>query len=173
MGGLLALSGAVPAIIFMALIARFDSKRPEPKKQLWLATLYGGLSTIPVIFIQLGLEKLNPGGVSGALFTAFLVAALTEESAKALALYFAVWRHPAFDERLDGIVYATRAGLGFALVENIGYLLGTQSAGGFAGMFVARAVLAVPLHAICAGFMGYYAAKKRFDGQGPGILGGL
>jgi protease PrsW len=173
MGAILALSGAIPAILLMGLVARFDSKRPEPKRQLYLATLFGGLSTIPVIFIQLGLEKLNPGGMSGALYTAFLVAALTEETAKALALYFAVWRHPAFDERLDGIVYATRAGLGFALVENIGYLMGAESISGFLGIFVVRAVLAVPGHAIYAGFMGYWAARKKFDGVGPGLKGGL
>lgn len=173
MGPLLALSGALPAIFLMALIARFDSKRPEPKKQLYLATLFGGLATIPVIFVQLGLEQANPGGVSGALYTAFFVAALTEECAKALALYFAVWRHPAFDERLDGIVYATRAGLGFALVENVGYLMGAESMEGFVGIFVVRAVLAVPGHAIFAGYMGYWAARRKFDGTGPGLLGGL
>ena len=173
MGALLALSGTLPAIVFMALVARADSKRPEPKKQLYLATLFGGLSTIPVIFLQLGLEKGNPGGVPGAFYTSFLVAALTEESAKALALYFAVWRHPAFDERLDGIVYATRAGLGFALVENVGYLMGAESISGFIGIFVVRAVLAVPGHAIYAGYMGYWAARKKFDGVGPGLLGGL
>lgn len=170
---LLALSGTLPAVLLMALVARADSKRPEPKRQLYLATLYGGLSTIPVIIVQLVMEKANPGGVPGALFTAFLVAALTEETAKALALYFAVWRHPAFDERLDGIVYATRAGLGFALVENVGYLLGAESLSGFVGIFVLRAVLAVPGHAIYAGYMGYWAARKKFDGVGPGLLGGL
>lgn len=173
MGPLLALSGALPALVMMAFIARFDSKRPEPKKQLRLATVLGGLSTIPVIFLQLALEKANPGGMTGALYTAFFVAALTEETAKALALYFAVWRHPAFDERLDGIVYATRAGLGFALVENVGYLMGAESASGFVGIFVLRAVLAVPGHAIYAGFMGYWAARQKFDGVGPGLLGGL
>jgi len=173
MGALLALSGTLPAIVLMAIVARADSKRPEPKKQLYLATLLGGLSTIPVIFIQLAMEKANPGGVAGAMYTSFFVAALTEETAKALALYFAVWRHPAFDERLDGIVYATRAGLGFALVENVGYLMGAKSASGFVGIFILRAVLAVPGHAIYAGFMGYWAARKKFDGVGPGLLGGL
>ncbi|MBL8916962.1 MAG: PrsW family intramembrane metalloprotease [Archangium sp.] len=170
---ILALSGVIPAIVLMAVMARFDAKRPEPKTPLYLATALGGLSTIPVIFIQLGLEKFNPGGYSGALYTAFGVAALTEECAKAAVLYFVVWRSTAFDERLDGIVYATRAGLGFALVENVGYLMGSESMPGFFGTFVVRAVLAVPGHAIYAGFMGYWAARKKFDNVGPGLLGGL
>ena len=140
---ILALSGALPAIVLMVLIGRYDDKRPEPQRQLLWVTALGGLSTIPVIFVQLAMEKANPGGVSGALYTALFVAALTEETAKALALYFAVWRHPAFDERLDGIVYATRAGLGFALVENIGYLAGAESISGLFGIFVVRAILAL------------------------------
>src|SRR5213075_785633 len=103
----------------------------------------------------------------------YIVAGLVEESAKAACLYLAVWRHPAFDERFDGIVYGTRAGLGFALVENVGYLLGAQSLSGFVGIFIMRAVLAVPGHAIWAGFMGYWAARKKFDDKGPGLFGGL
>lgn len=173
MGALLALSGVLPAMALMAFVARFDAKRPEPRKQLWLVTLFGGLVTLPVIGLQLLLEKLNPGGYSGAIYTAFIVAAVTEETSKALALYFAVWRHPSFDERLDGIVYATRAGLGFALVENVGYLMGAESISGFLGIFVMRAVLAVPGHAIYAGFMGYWTARRRFDAKGPGLAGGL
>lgn len=157
----------------MALVSRFDSKRPEPSRQLRRATFWGGLSTLPVIVVQLALEKLNPGGVAGAFYTSYFVAGFTEELAKALVLYWVVWRQPAFDERLDGIVYATRAGLGFALVENVGYLLGTQSVGGLLGVWVLRAALAVPGHAIYAGFMGYWAARKRFDGVGPGLVGGL
>src|SRR5204862_1636162 len=69
--------------------------------------------------------------------------------------------------------YARRAVLGFALVENVLYLLQPQSAAGFAVRFVARAVLTVPMHAISAGFMGYLAARRRFDGEGPGLLGGF
>jgi RsiW-degrading membrane proteinase PrsW (M82 family) len=158
----------------MWLVDRLDSKRPEPSWTLRRVAILGGLATIPCILIQLALERmLNPGGYWGALFTAFISAGIVEETAKALTLYFAVWRHPDFDERFDGIVYAARAGLGFALVENVGYLAGSETMVGFVGVFVLRAALAVPGHAIYAGFMGYWAARRRFDNHGPGLLGGL
>jgi RsiW-degrading membrane proteinase PrsW (M82 family) len=170
----LALSGTLPALFLMWYVEKHDAKRPEPRSLLRRTALFGGLSTIPCIMIQLALDGGGkPHTVEGALFTSYVVAGLTEESAKAACLYLAVWRHPAFDERFDGIVYGTRAGLGFALVENVGYLLGAQSMSGFLGIFIMRAVLAVPGHAIWGGFMGHYAAKKRFDGSGPGLLGGL
>lgn len=170
----LALAGAIPALLMMWWVDRHDARRPEPRHLLRLVAVAGGLATLPVIAVQLGLSKVyGMQGVNGALFTAYVTAALTEETAKALVLWLVVWRHPSFDERFDGIVYATRAGLGFALVENVGYLLGTESVGGYVGVYVLRAVLAVPGHAIYAGFMGHYAAKKRFDGEGPGLWGGL
>src|SRR5205823_1317246 len=92
----------------------------------------GGLSTLPCIIIELVLDKgfgINPKTVPGAIETSFLSAGLVEESAKAVCLYLAVWRHPAFDERLDGIVYATRAGLGFALVVIVGGYFWLRSLG--------------------------------------------
>ena len=170
----LALAGAIPALLMMWWVDRHDARRPEPRHLLRLVAVAGGLATIPCIIAQVGLSKVyGSGGVNGALFTAYVTAAFTEETAKAAVLWILVWRHPSFDERFDGIVYATRAGLGFALVENVGYLLGTESMGGYVGVYLLRAVLAVPGHAIYAGFMGHFAARKRFDGEGPGLMGGL
>lgn len=170
----MALTGALPALAFMALVDLADAKRPEPHWQVRKLALLGGLAVGPVFVLQTLLERAWPlEGVAGAVFEGFVSAALVEESAKALVLYVGVWRHPAFDERLDGIVYATRAGLGFALVENVFALASADSAFGFLWTFVVRAFLAVPLHAIAAGFVGSLAARRRFDGVGPGLGGGL
>ncbi|HMG55965.1 MAG TPA: PrsW family glutamic-type intramembrane protease, partial [Kofleriaceae bacterium] len=79
---------------------------------------------------------------------------------------------PEFDERMDGIVYASRAGLGFALVENVMYLLGQQSLQGQIVVWVERALLAVPGHAMWTGMIGAMAARRRFDGKGVGLIGG-
>lgn len=170
----LALLGATPALFLMGVVDKMDAKRPEPRSLLRKVAIWGGVSTLPCALVEAVLQYFGPHvGVAKALFMGFLVAGVVEESAKALCLYLVVWKKPDFDERLDGIVYATRAGLGFALVENVCYLLGTHGTGGFIGMFIGRAVLAVPGHAIFAGFMGYWAARKRFDGVGPGLFGGL
>lgn len=173
MGFLISLTGIVPAIFFMWLVERYDQKRPEPLSQLRKVALLGGLSTIPCILAQLVLDAFTPAGIPGAFYESYISAALTEETAKAIALYLVVWRHPAFDERVDGIVYATRAGLGFALVENVSYLLREHEMGSFVGVYVMRALLSVPGHAIYAGFMGYWAGRKKFDNIGPGLMGGL
>ena len=170
----IALTGMLPALALMTLVDLADAKRPEPHWQVRKLALLGALAVVPVFFLQTFLARfVTLTGVGSAFFDGFVSAALLEEGAKALVLWFGVWRHPAFDERLDGIVYATRAGLGFALVENVLALSNTDSTFGFVGTFVLRAFFAVPVHAIAAGFIGDFAARRRFDGTGPGLAGGL
>jgi RsiW-degrading membrane proteinase PrsW (M82 family) len=173
----LALAGLVPAIVAMAYFDRLDKLRPEPiwsKRKVMLA---GCISVIPCIFVEQVLMQLGPSALNGIwqalAYQAFVVAAFTEELAKVACVKLVIWRRPEFDERLDGIVYGTRAGLGFAAVENVAYLWGAGSFEQWLGMFVGRALLAIPLHAITAGIMGYYAARQRFDKTGPGLWGGF
>ena len=174
----IALSGALPAIVAMWVVDRLDAKRPEPARLRRLVAFAGMLSTIPAILIELQLTKRAAPYIGpqityqGAVFHAFGIAAIVEEACKIAVVYWVVWRRPEFDERMDGIVYASRAGLGFALVENVLYLLHQQSTGGQLEVWILRAVLAVPGHAIWTGMIGALAARRRFDGKGLGLLGG-
>jgi len=173
-----ALSGAIPALVAMWLVDRLDRKRPEPARTRRLVAFVGMLSVIPAIIIETQLIDAVGASVTpqftyqGASFNAFIVAAAVEEACKIAVVYWIVWRKPEFDERMDGIVYASRAGLGFALVENIGYLLNQETLNGQLYLWVARALLAVPGHAMWTGMIGAMAARRRFDGKGLGLFGG-
>jgi RsiW-degrading membrane proteinase PrsW (M82 family) len=162
----------------MWLVDRLDAKRPEPPRLRRLVTFAGMMSVIPAIIAELYLsntigERVAPVMTyQGASFHAFVVAAAVEEACKIVVVYWVVWRRPEFDERMDGIVYASRAGLGFALVENVLYLLREQSLGGQLQLWIMRAVLAVPGHAMWTGMIGGMAARRRFDGKGLGLFGG-
>jgi protease PrsW len=174
----IALSGAIPAIIAMALVDRLDRKRPEPPGTRRLAAFLGMLSIIPAIILELYVGKSLGANIEpqmtyqGSTFHAFVIAAAIEEACKAALIFLFIWRKPEFDERMDGIVYFSRAGLGFALVENIGYLLMAQSLSGQITTWILRAVLAVPGHAIWTGIIGAMAARRRFDKKGLGVVGG-
>ena len=121
----LALFGALPAILAMAYVDRLDAKRPEPQRTLRLVALAGALSGFLVVAVGALLRPYGPevGTYAAALYDAFIVAAGPEEAAKLACVLIVAWRRPEFDERMDGIVYGARAGLGFALVENVVYLL--------------------------------------------------
>lgn len=178
----LALVGALPAIAAMLLFDRLDAKRPEPRGTLRRVAFAGALSAIPVILLGEILQIIGPDGLRGAsgpttyaaaAYMAFVIAAIPEEFAKMASMWLFAWRRPEFDERMDGIVYGARAGLGFALVENVVYLLLLpESLAQYLALFVGRAVLAVPGHATWGAIMGYFAARRRFDGKGPGMFGG-
>lgn len=169
----LAATGALPSIAAMLYVDRLDAKRPEPPRTLRLVALAGGASVAACAAVQWAVSWALPsGGYVGALAQAFIAAAAVEEAAKALCLRAVVWNRPELDERMDCLVYATRAGLGFALVENVWYLLRAESLPAFVVTYAARAVLTVPMHAVSAALMGAFAARRRFDGAGPGPLGG-
>ena len=170
---MLALTGAIPALVVMWIFDHMDRHRPEPRWTLRKVAFAGAVLTIPVIFIHLLHGFQMDGGYLDAAISGFIIAGLTEEVAKFLCVYFIVWHAPEFDERMDGITYGVRAGLGFAMVENVLYLHEALAKGQFIATFIGRALLAVPGHAIWAGLIGYFAARKRFDNRGPGIIGGL
>jgi RsiW-degrading membrane proteinase PrsW (M82 family) len=173
-----ALSGVIPALILMWIVDRADAKRPEPRRTRRLVVFVGMLSVIPALILEVVISGQTAATIEpqitfqGSSFQAYVVAAAIEEACKILVVYWVVWRRPEFDERMDGIVYASRAGLGFALVENVIYLLQQPSLGGQVVVWVARALLAVPGHAMWTGMIGAMAARRRFDRKGLGLLGG-
>jgi len=136
-----------------------DIYHKEPLGMLIRALVAGAIITIPIIGIELWLSAYVSffTGLQAAAYNAFVVAAVTEELFKFLALYILVWRSKAFDEQFDGIVYAVFISLGFAMVENIMYVFrfGDQTA-------YARAFTAVPAHALFGITMGYYFSLSKF-----------
>lgn len=156
---LLILSALVPIFLFLGFIYRKDLRK-EPRSMLTKSFLVGCLITIPIVIFELVLEALSPAAIYplGYLYNAFIVAALVEEGFKLFALRLYVWKNPHFDEHYDGIVYAVFVSLGFAMVENICYVLPH----GFS-VSISRALLSVPAHGLFAVAMGYFFAKARFS----------
>lgn len=181
----LALIGAAPALLAMWSFDLLDEKRPEPRHTLRMVSLGGMLAAVPIMMLAQLLASVGPSSLSGgpaglptsylgAAYLAFVIAAVPEELAKIGSVYLFAWRRPEFDERMDGIAYGARAGLGFALVENVAYLLTLPNdLREYVVLLLARAVLVVPGHAIWGGISGYFWARRRFDGRGPGLWGGL
>lgn len=148
-----------PVVIIAFYIYFRDKYEKEPWRLLALSLAAGALVSMPVIFVELLIsvpgKALSP--VSKAAWDAFMVAALCEEAFKYAALFLLIWKNRAFNEKFDGIVYATFVSLGFAAVENILYVL--QSG---LGTGLVRAITAVPAHALFGITMGYYFGRAKF-----------
>lgn len=161
------LSAVLPVLLLLFFIYRKDRLNPEPLGKLLLTFVVGCLSVIPAGLMEGMLMPLAPSAeampVSNGLFDGYLVAGLSEELCKLLLLLLVIWRSRHFDEYFDGIVYAAFLSLGFACVENIGYVMGGEDPMSTALM---RGVLAVPAHFLFAVTMGYYVSLAKFDPAG-------
>lgn len=158
-----------PVAFLLIYIYRQDRLKPEPVGALLKAFLMGALA-VPLTFVVLELMDLFGLGAdfdevttaSEALWVSFFGAAIPEEIAKFLILCWVVHKNIHFDERMDGIVYATAVALGFAAVENLLYVFGSED---WATVVVARGLLAVPGHFCDGVFMGYYFSLVYFSRQ--------
>jgi RsiW-degrading membrane proteinase PrsW (M82 family) len=158
--GLLALAIA-PGIVICLFIYFKDKYNREPLGLMLLSFLMGMLAIIPAVIIQLALtQPVNQLIGEGIFYTAvfaFLIVALSEEGSKFLAFRLVPYRRKAFDDPFDGIIYAVMVGMGFATLENVGYVLQH----GF-GTGVLRMFLSVPAHGTFAVLMGYHAGLAKF-----------
>lgn len=143
---LMVLPVALPVIFWAAYHYHKDRHLPEPPQNLLLCFGLGLAAAGVAKAMYLGLEPLGlrfdatvlaADDPVGLFAYAMLAIGPIEELAKLLPFVFVVLHFKAFDEPLDGIIYASFIGLGFAFAENLYYLsflpLLEAAARGFAG----------------------------------------
>lgn len=158
------ISALLPVVILISYIYWRDKNSPEPTKMLVKAFLYGVLSIflslcLSIPFGILGLYPNENITVFDAIRQSFIAAAIPEESAKLFMLWLLLRKNSFFDEKIDGIVYASFVSLGFAAVENIMYLSSSEN---FVTTSVTRALFSVPGHFSFGILMGYFYSMARF-----------
>jgi protease PrsW len=152
----------LPGFLLMMYFYKKDIHEPEPVDKVRKVLLWGAAVSALAIAVELPLnyvvnETFAEGSMSHAFFMAFLVAATVEELCKYLVVRKTIYDDPEFDEPYDGIVYCVAASLGFAIAENILYVLG-----GGIGVAILRALLSVPAHALFGVFLGYFMGLSKF-----------
>ena len=159
---LLALAIAPGAAITIYVYSR-DKYDREPLKPLLISFLLGMVATAPAILIQTSLKPVLylhfPGYTIWYYFLlSFIVVAISEEGIKYVMLRFYAYKNKAFNEPFDGIIYSVMIGMGFATLENIGYVLNYGFKTGIIRMF-----LSVPSHGAFAVLLGYHVGLAKFD----------
>jgi len=152
----------IPALILLIFFYCKDKQKKEPAPLVLKVFIFGFLSVLPAIIIEMFLSRFIPERhqLLNIIIRAFIIAALVEESIKLKTVMVIVFPNSNFDEVADGIVYTITASLGFAVFENIFYSFGPVST------IIIRGITAVPLHAIASGIMGYYIGKSKFGESG-------
>lgn len=161
---ILIVSAVVPAIILIGKVYKADKLDKESPALIKSLVLMGIISTFFALISERILSALLVRLVSyeSPLYNVllyFIVVGFSEETAKYVLLKRKTWRDREFNCQFDGVVYAVTVSLGFALWENITYVMMY----GF-GTALVRAVTAVPGHACFGVFMGiFYGQAKRYD----------
>jgi len=169
----------VPLLILAVLWA--DRLEPEPRQYLAFAFAWGaGIAALSALLINTAdldyVAMPALGASSGQYAAATFGAPVVEETMKGLVLFGLLWRRRAeLDGPTDGVIYAAMVGLGFAMVENVGYYISAIDAperGGIALLgytFVLRGLLSPLLHPIFTSMTGlgvaYAASRPRGSGS--------
>jgi RsiW-degrading membrane proteinase PrsW (M82 family) len=178
--GLLFLPIVLPALFWAVYHYHKDRHLPEPIGNLLLCFVLGVLAAGLSKAMYVGLEPLGLRFDAVALADsngwallayALLTIGPIEELAKMLPFLLVVIRLKAFDEPLDGIVYASFIALGYAAVENYHYLdfltRFEAYARGFAGPVI---------HILFASIWAYWISRARLAGESivrPALYGFL
>ena len=159
------LLAAAIAPVFTVIIYIYikDKHEKEPKQLLVYNFLLGAIVSIIVTTILYFLFSsfflpFKEKSVFEQFIKAFFMVGLIEEFSKYIIVRYYAQPKDAFNEPFDGIVYAVMVSMGFAVTENIFYVL----EGGLSTA-LARAFTAVPAHATFAVLMGYFMGKAKFS----------
>lgn len=148
-----------PALLWGGYHHYRDRRRPEPLVSTLLAIAAGGVAGALGQWLYRLLERFglwqDPYALAHDDLVALLVYSvlgigLIEEAAKLVPFVLLAVSLKAFDERVDGIIYAGLVALGFATYENVTYLE-------FAGPTenLARAITGPLVHIVFASLWGY------------------
>jgi len=176
---LMILPVAVPVLFWAVYHYHKDRHLPEPLGNLVLTFVLGmlavGIST--ALYTGLGMIGLrfdagNLADTSGLALFAYSILAIgpIEEIAKLIPFLVVVLRFKEFDEPLDGIIYASFLGLGYAAVENwqyLDYLTQTEA--------IARGFASPVIHILFASIWGHWIAQAYLKGRSiaRAAIGGL
>ncbi|HHW15079.1 MAG TPA: PrsW family intramembrane metalloprotease [Firmicutes bacterium] len=152
------LAALAPGLLWVWFFYRYDRFEPEPKRLIYRVFLYG-MAGVPIAAVLESLVRpllVRQPSLVGMFFAVLFGIGLVEEGVKLYVVYRGAYSHPEFDEVMDGIIYATTAGLGFASLETFLYIFRLGL-----GVAPARALLTTLAHASFAGLAGYYLGLAK------------
>ncbi|MCX4246875.1 PrsW family glutamic-type intramembrane protease [Paraliomyxa miuraensis] len=139
----------VPIAIVLPVMLWLDRVEPEPWAALVHAFLWGATVSVLVASIC----NATVGIIGGPVLASVTSAPLVEEAMKAGGILYAVRRREV-DGPMDGIIYAGWTAVGFAVVENVEYLVQAQQEGQLAAVFVLRGLMGPFAHPLFTAWTG-------------------
>lgn len=158
----------LPALAWLIFYYHKDYKDPEPKQVILETFLAGIFVAIPFLLLRAFLAKISGAGIIFTGTASVLLFAALEEIAKLSAAIFIVMKNRyAFNQVIDGVVYAVVAALGFAFIENKIYFYEflSTSQDQLLTVFAFRSLGTMFAHTLFSGLAGLIWAYAYFSKQ--------
>ncbi|MBA2540657.1 MAG: PrsW family intramembrane metalloprotease [Deltaproteobacteria bacterium] len=163
--GASAMAAALPVMVYLIVIYRFDRYEREPVWLVGLTFLYGAIGAI-ILGIVLSVAVMMSAGNEEISFSAGVVAPICEEISKGLIVYLLLLsRH--FDNTTDGLIYGAASGLGFAMTENFLYFVQADQQGGMEAWrltVILRSLFSALMHCAATATFGAILGRFRYRG---------
>jgi RsiW-degrading membrane proteinase PrsW (M82 family) len=154
-----------PSALWIFFFYRQDRLEPEPKHRIAAVFLLAALLADVVARRLVGdWFRVNEWAARDnltSLLASILILGATYQAIVYLAVRLLVYDTEEFDERMDGIVYGTVAGLGVATMVNLYYVLAND--GVALGPGVVNTVTTALAAASFGGLQGWFMAEAKFE----------
>ena len=155
----------VPSALWLIYFYRQDRLEPEPHGRIAMVFLLALLLTealgMRIIYDWFQVPRWAATVNLTSLAASVLIVGVTLQAIAYAAVRIIVYATAEFDERMDGIVYGTVAGLGVATTLNLHYIIDND------GVALAPGVIQVVTTALAqasfGGLMGYFMAEAKFE----------
>ena len=166
------LLAGIPALLWLSYFYAQDRHEEAPKGHVLGTFLLGAFVAGPsaAFIIELSAGSFAPLPGFSVLAPerwvyAIAIVGIAQELGKYLVVRYTLYVSAEFDEPIDGIVYLTAAGLGFATYQSYRFL---QSTGGeiYLSAGAAQCVVTALAHASFAAVMGFALGRAKFPPGG-------
>ena len=161
------LLAVIPAVIWLAFFYRQDAREPEPKQLVLGVFVLGALLAralgIPLVEGLFDAPSWLATSPVTHILGSILVVGVVQQFLVYAAVRYTVYNSAEFDERVDGVLYATAAALGYATMVNIDYVIASGGVDLSSG--VIRIVITTMAMASFGGITGYFLGRCKFEDE--------
>jgi len=157
----------VPAAIWLTFFYLQDRAEPEPKHFVLgifgLGALLAAAVGVPLVESVFRVSHWIYADTLTTILGGILVVGFVQEFLKYAAVRYSIYHSAEFDEPTDGVIYATAAGLGYATVLNIQFVV--SNGGVDLGVGVIRMAVVALAQAAFSAITGYFLGRAKFESE--------
>jgi RsiW-degrading membrane proteinase PrsW (M82 family) len=157
----------VPAAIWLVFFYLQDRIEPEPKAYVAgvfaLGAVLAAAVGVPLVENVFRVSHWIHANTLATIVGGILIVGFTQEFLKYAAVRYSIYHSDEFDEPTDGVIYATAAGLGYATVLNIQFVVSNGGVNLGTGA-ITMAVVALA-QASFSGITGYFLGRAKFESE--------